>query len=83
MLSRRTLIGSLISLVAAPAIVRVSRIMPVKVIEPDIYAELARYSLYDDARIRTIYRGYEYWCSGTDSVMHWRKVENRELWTHG
>lgn len=42
MFSRRALIGSLISLVAAPAIVRVSSIMPVKAIETDIYEEVAR-----------------------------------------
>lgn len=38
MLSRRSLIGSLISLVAAPAIVRVSSIMSVKAMEPDLFA---------------------------------------------
>lgn len=34
MLTRRGLIGSLISLAAAPAIVRASSLMPVKVMEP-------------------------------------------------
>jgi len=36
MLSRRGLIGSLISLAAAPAIVRASSLMPVKVMEPTL-----------------------------------------------
>ena len=34
--TRRSFIGSMIALVAAPAIVRVSSIMPVKAMEPDL-----------------------------------------------
>lgn len=37
-LSRRKLIGSLISLVAAPAIVRVSSIMPVKAVDDVLFS---------------------------------------------
>lgn len=60
MLSRRALVGSLISLVAAPAIVRVSSIMPVKLMEPKIIGGLASLDMdFSNAPIRAIYRGCE------------------------
>jgi len=51
-LSRRALIGSLISLVAAPAIVRVSSLMPVKTLEPPMsIEELLRRRIADAERV--------------------------------
>ena len=55
-LSRRSLIGSLIMLVAAPAIVRVSSLMPVKVMEqaPDFF--LNGVPIYkDDLQVMPVY----------------------------
>ena len=51
-LSRRSLIGSLISLVAAPAIVRASSLMPVKVVEPKLtLEELLKLRIADAERV--------------------------------
>lgn len=53
--SRRSFITGLVSLVAAPAIVRVSSIMPVKQMLPapeDIYAEIARFLLQQTEALR-------------------------------
>jgi hypothetical protein len=57
-LTRRGLIGSLISLAAAPAIVRASSLMPVKVMDADLLGVVEHYdishivpihpSMYDD-----------------------------------
>lgn len=73
-LSRRKLIGSLICLVAAPAIVRVSSIMPVKAMECDgfygesclpdfglVYADVVR-----DAFVPRLY--VQYWNYETDGM---------------
>lgn len=51
-LSRRSLIGSLISLVAAPAIVRAGSLMPVKIIPPPMsIEELLRLRIADAERV--------------------------------
>lgn len=49
MISRRGLITGLISFVAAPAIVRVSSLMPVKVLVPDLNEETLQ-DLYETLR---------------------------------
>lgn len=60
-LSRRKLIGSLISLVAAPAIVRVSSIMPVKAILP------LRYFCTTDIE-PVIFNSLLFWVSGPHTM---------------
>jgi hypothetical protein len=68
-LSRRSLITGLISLVAAPAIVRVSSLMPVKVIRPDIVAG----PLYYQDRI---------WWAQADQphLVHYVSADNNRAW---
>lgn len=83
MLSRRTLIGSLISLVAAPAIVRVSSIMPVKTIEPLCYMGINLVLDEDCALIRVVWNGYEWWSDGKSSVVHYREIANQEISIRG
>lgn len=82
-LSRRKLIGSLISLVAAPAIVRVSSIMPVKTMESDIYAGFDLASGEDRTLIRVVWNGYEWWCDGKSSVLHYREIANQKVLVRG
>lgn len=82
MLSRRGLITGLISLAAAPAIVRASSLMPVKVMEPtltsqQILDELFATTLKNMNRI--LYGGYEFTWTGKDNVVHCRPVSDQEL----
>ncbi len=69
-LSRRGLIAGLISLVAAPAIVRAGSLMPVK--QMVIVSFDPAYE-YDQATIpiKTIYwQGYGMWITGNDIFIH-------------
>ena len=77
-LSRRSLIGSLISLVAAPAIVRAGSLMPVKVFEPKLsIEELLKLRIADAERvmienIRTcIFGDRIFGISGQSNVIYW------------
>lgn len=81
-LSRRKLIGSLISLVAAPAIVRVSSIMPVKAMEPLRYmgVDLA---LDEDRLQLVLWNGYEWWCDGKSPILYYREIKDQEIIVHG
>lgn len=83
-LSRRKLIGSLISLVAAPAIVRVSSIMPVKAMEPLRYGGVEIFFDKEPAElIQVVWNGYEWWCDGKSSVLHYREIQHQEILVHG
>jgi hypothetical protein len=75
-LSRRSLITGLISLVAAPAIVRAGSLMPVKqMLSPTVMEDII-----DITRRAFVPRLYaqsgslRYWNSGEDQIVHWSNV---------
>ena len=74
-LSRRSLITGLISLVAAPAIVRASSLMPAKssllLVQPE--TELV-------AVQEVFFQGYRWWITGKDNVIHYEKVQDQFVW---
>ncbi len=81
--SRRSFITGLISLVAAPAIVRVASLMSVKRILPEL--SLNGVQIMFDANagalipIQEVYwKGYVYWITGKDNIVHYYK-DPREL----
>lgn len=82
-LSRRKLIGSLISLVVAPAIVRVSSIMPVKAMEPLRYMGIDLALDEDRELIRVVWNGYEWLSNGKSSVVYYREIANQEISIRG
>lgn len=83
MLSRRGLITGLISLAAAPAIVRASSLMPIKVmVDPCelLHSRLNEaYAVTRESMLRVLYSGYEFTANGRDDVLHWRPVGPLEL----
>lgn len=87
MLSRRGLITGLISLAAAPAIVRASSLMPIKVMEPETFTvqrlfEMRMNAVYEETRknmIRTLYGGFEWTATGLDNVISYRPLTDMEL----
>jgi hypothetical protein len=91
--SRRGLITGLISLAAAPAIVRASSLMPVKAMEPVLTpqqiaeallrSELDRVFAAASKNLnRLLYGGYEFAWTGYDNRFYYRPVSDRELF-HG
>ncbi len=81
--SRRSFITGLISLVAAPAIVRVASLMPVKQMLSDLSLNGVQIMFDVNADIlipiqEVYWKGYFYWISGKDTIVHYYK-NPREL----
>ncbi len=81
--SRRSFIAGLIYLIAAPAIVRVASLMPVKQMLPDLSLNGAQIMFDVNAvtliPIREVYwKGCVYWITGKDNIVHYYK-DPREL----
>ncbi len=81
--SRRSFITGLISLVAAPAIVRVASLMPVKQMLPELLLNGAQIVFDVEGKtlipIQEVYwKGYVYWITGKDNIVHYYK-DPREL----
>ena len=76
--SRRSFITGLISLVAAPAIVRVASLMPVKQMLSDLSLNGVQIMFDVNADIlipiqEVYWKGYVYWITGKDNVVHYYK----------
>jgi hypothetical protein len=77
-LSRRSLITGLISLVAAPAIVRAGSLMPVKVMEPEMNIDVLNWKLLARVANVTFYRGGHFWVSTPDGVIEYSSMLHYE-----
>jgi hypothetical protein len=67
MISRRSLITGLISFVAAPAIVRASNLMPVKVMEPEFFKSFDDWVKSNGWSTEPVFSGAWDWASVVDA----------------
>lgn len=79
--NRRSLITGLISLVAAPAIVRASSLMPIKAIKTDVTVLGLDPGSNEIAMQQVYYKGYVWWITGIDKVLHYEKCDNPFIFT--
>jgi hypothetical protein len=77
-LSRRSLITGLISLVAAPAIVRVSSLMPVKAYVPETFDWSPYYTVYPTGSLQCdpiVFKDIMYWVTKAEpQIVQWSSV---------